>query len=45
MSLDDIEAGYNKAVMELKQMADLLKKGEKTNNLKGRLLGEVTAQK
>lgn len=42
MTLDDIEAGYNKAVMELKQLAELLKNGEKKNEPGGRLLGEVT---
>ena len=29
MPLDDVEVGYNKAVMELKQLAELLKNGEK----------------
>ena len=42
MSLRDAQAGYNKAVMELKQMADLLKTGEKRKDPGGRLLGEVT---
>ncbi|MBQ8306576.1 MAG: anthranilate synthase component I [Blautia sp.] len=42
MSLRDVQAGYNKAVMELKQMADLLKTGEKRKDPGGRLLGEVT---
>lgn len=42
MRLDDVEAGYNKAVMELKNLADLLKHGQKKNEPGGRLLGEVT---
>lgn len=41
MSLDDIEAGYNKAVLELKQLVELLKKGEKKQETKGCLMGEV----
>lgn len=40
--LTEPETGYNKAVMELKQMAELLKNGEKKNETGGRLLGEVT---
>ena len=42
MRLDDVEAGYNKAVMELKNLAELLKKGVKKNEPGGKLLGEVT---
>ena len=42
MSLDDVEVGYNKAVMELKQLAELLKKGEKKQEPGGKLTGEVT---
>ena len=42
MSLDDVEVGYNKAVMELGQLVDLLKNGEKKNEPGGKLLGEVT---
>lgn len=42
MSLDEPEIGYNKAVMELKQLADLLRHGEKKNEPGGKLLGEVT---
>ncbi|MDO4475264.1 MAG: anthranilate synthase component I [Lachnospiraceae bacterium] len=42
MSLDDPETGYNKAIVELKQLQDLLMNGEKKKNLNGRLLGEVT---
>lgn len=41
MTLADGEAGYNRAVMELKQLADLLRTGEKKQEPKGRLLGEV----
>lgn len=39
--LDDIETGYNKAVLELGQMADLLKNGEKTTETSGRITGEI----
>lgn len=42
MSLDDLETGYNKAVMELRQLAELLRHGEKKNEPDGKLLGEVT---
>ena len=42
MTLDDVEIGYNKAVMELKQLVDLLRHGEKKNESSGRLLGQVT---
>lgn len=42
MPLDEPEIGYNKAVMELKQLAELLKHGEKMNEPGGKLLGEVT---
>lgn len=42
MSLAEGEAGYNKAVRELRQMADLLRTGEKKEETAGRLLGEVT---
>lgn len=41
MSLADGEVGYNKAVRELKQLADLLRTGEKKEEESGRLLGEV----
>ncbi len=40
--LDDVEVGYNKAVLELKQLADLLRHGDKKNEPGGKLLGEVT---
>lgn len=42
MSLDDVEVGYNKAVMELKQLVELLKNGEKKQEPSSKLLGEVT---
>lgn len=42
MSLEDVETGYNKAVMELKQLYDLLKSGKKKEEPGGRLLSEVT---
>ena len=41
MSLDDPETGYNKAILELRQLAHLLKHGEKKNEPGGQLLGEV----
>ena len=41
MPLAEPETGYNKAVMELKQMAELLWHGEKKREPGGRLLGEV----
>lgn len=40
--LDELETGYNKAVLELKQLAELLHRGEKKNEPSGHLLGEVT---
>ena len=42
MPLDDVEVCYNKAVMELRQLANLLRHGEKKNEPGGKLLGEVT---
>ena len=42
MQLDDIETNYNKAVLELKQLRELLKNGEKKHEPSGRLLGDVT---
>ncbi|MBQ7338663.1 MAG: anthranilate synthase component I [Clostridia bacterium] len=42
MPLDDVEVGYNKAVMELQQLLELIRHGEKKNEAGGRLLGEVT---
>ena len=41
MPLADPEVGYNKAGMELKQMRNLLRNGEKKDEPAGRLLGEV----
>ena len=42
MNLSEPETVYNKAVVELKQLAGLLRHGEKKKNSKGKLLGEVT---
>ena len=42
MPLADVEVGYNKVVMELKQLEELLRNGEKKNEPGGRLTGEVT---
>ncbi len=42
MPLDDCESEYNKAVMELKQLAELLKRGEEKRNDGGRIAGDVT---
>ena len=42
MPLDDVEVSYNKAVMELNQLADLLRNGTKRTEPGGKLLGEVT---
>lgn len=42
MKLDDIEVGYDRAAMELSQLADLLRHGEKKVEPSSRLLGEVT---
>ncbi len=42
MSLQDVEVNYNKAVLELKQMADLLHSGTKMQKTGGKLLGEIT---
>ena len=43
MKLDDPESNYNKACWELRQMADLLRCGEKKKEPDGKLTGEVTA--
>ena len=40
--LDDIDTEYNKAKLELKNLVNLLKTGEKKNEPGGKLLGEVT---
>lgn len=42
MSLEDPESGYNKAKMELKQLADLLRHGERRREPAGKLTTEVT---
>ena len=42
MSLSEIETNYNKAAMELKQLVNLLRNGEKKEEPAGKLLGEVT---
>lgn len=42
MPLDDVEVGYNKAVLELTQIADLLRNGTQKNEPAGHLTGEVT---
>lgn len=42
MPLDDPETGYNKAVLELRQLRDLLRSGKRKEEPGGRLLGEVT---
>ena len=41
MSLDEPETGYNKAVLELRQLAELLRTGAKQRDHAGRLLGPV----
>ena len=43
MSLEDPETGYHKASLELRQLAQLLRSGEKKREPPGRMLGEVTA--
>ena len=42
MSLEDPETGYNKAVVELKQLKELLEHGGKKQEMGGKLLGKVT---
>ena len=42
MSLSDPETSYNQAMVELKQLKDLLENGKKKQNMSGKLLGEVT---
>ncbi len=42
ISLDELETAYNKAVMELHQLEELLRYGKKKNEASGKLLGEVT---
>lgn len=41
MSLENIDVNYNKAVVELKQLVELLKSGKKNDNLPGKLLGKT----
>ena len=43
MKLHDVESEYNKAVMELKQLAHLLKNGEKKKETGGKRQEKVTA--
>lgn len=43
IKLHDVESGYQKAVMELKRLADLIRNGEKEKESPGKLTGEVTA--
>lgn len=42
MSLSDPETGYNKAVLELTQLASLLRTGKRKQDISGRLTSEVT---
>ncbi|MBR4627193.1 MAG: anthranilate synthase component I [Ruminococcus sp.] len=42
MRLSDGEAGYNKAKLELRQMADLLRSGDRSASTSGKLTSEVT---
>ncbi len=42
MALDDIDTGYQKAVLELQNLRDLIRRGRKKEDDPGRLLGEVT---
>ena len=42
MKIDNIEVGYKKAAADLKQLAEHRKKGEKSEEKGGKLLGEVT---
>lgn len=42
MALDDPETNYRKAVLELEQMAQLLRTGQRKQEPAGHLLGEVT---
>lgn len=41
MPLDEPETGYNKAIIELRQLAELLRTGKKKNEPSGHLTGEV----
>ena len=42
MLLDDVESGYNKAVLELKNLKDMIRTGKKKEEPGGKLLGGVT---
>ena len=42
MSLRDVERGYNKAVLELKHLAELIRTGEKRREAAGCLTGPIT---
>lgn len=42
VSLKDVEAGYERAKVELRQMYELISTSEKLKDTKGKLLGEVT---
>lgn len=42
MRLRDGEVGYNRAVMELRRMEDLIRNGEKAREPAGRLKGDIT---
>lgn len=41
ISLKNVETSYNKALLDLTNLANLLKNGQKAQNLGGKLLGEV----
>ena len=43
MRLEDGEAGYNKAKLELTKLAELLRSGERNKECSGRMTSEVTA--
>lgn len=42
ISTKDVETGYNKALLELRQLKDLLKNGKKRQEPGGRIKGEIT---
>ena len=42
MPLKDVEVGYNKAIRELEELADLVRHGQKKEEPGGKLLGAVT---
>ena len=44
MQLSDVEVGYNKAVVELKQMAELLHHGRKKEEPCGKMTGEYVKE-